>query len=77
MLFAIDKNTDEIIVSESPKGSNKINTVERIKREDNVILYNAVAMLTSISNANDLDVSLFKAMDKVCQLIYKKHKEIV
>lgn len=77
MLFAIDKNTDEIIVSESPKGSNKINTVERIKREDNVILYNAVVTLSIISSANNLDVSLFKAMDKVCQLIYKKHKEIV
>ncbi|NBR14448.1 MAG: hypothetical protein EBQ94_01670 [Flavobacteriales bacterium] len=77
MLFAIDKNTDEIIVSESPKGSNKINTVERIKREDNVILYNAVVTLSIISSANNLDVPLFKAMDKVCQLIYKKHKEIV
>ncbi len=77
MLFAIDKKTEEIIVSESPKGSHKINTVERIKREDNVILYNAVVTLSSISSANNLDVSLFKAMDKICQLIYKKHKEIV
>lgn len=77
MLFAIDKNTEEIIVSESPKGSNKINTIERIKRDDNVILYNAVLTLTSISCANNLDVSLFKAMDKVCQLIYKKYSEVV
>lgn len=77
MLFAIDKNTEEIIVSESPKGSNKINTIERIKRKDNVILYNAVVTLASISSANNLDVSLFKAMDKVCQLIYKKHSETV
>ena len=77
MLFAIDKNTDEIIVSESPKGSNKINTIERIKRDDNAILYNAVVTLSSISSVNNLDVSLFKAMDKVCQLIYKNYKEIV
>ena len=75
MLFAIDQNTNEIIVSESPKGSNKINLVERIKREENAILYNAVVTLSSISSASNLDISLFKAMDKVCQMIYVKHKE--
>ncbi len=76
MLFAIDQNTNEIIVSESPKGSNKINLVERIKREENVILYNAVVTLSSISSSSNLDISLFKAMDKVCQLIYVKHNEL-
>ena len=75
MLFAIDQNTNEIIVSESPKGSNKINLVERIKHEENAILYNAVVTLSSISTASNLDISLFKAMDKVCQMIYVKHKE--
>lgn len=75
MLFAIDQNTNEVIVSESPKGSNKINFIERIKKEENVILYNAVVTLSSISSSSNLDVSLFKAMDKVCQLIYNKHKE--
>lgn len=76
MLFAIDQNTKEIIVSESPKGSNKINLVERIKREENIVLYNAVVTLSSISSSSNLDISLFKAMDKVCQLIYGKYKEI-
>jgi len=75
MLFAIDQNTNEIIVSESPKGSNKINLVERIKHEENAILYNAVVTLSSISTASNLDISLFKAMDKVCQMVYVKHKE--
>ncbi len=75
MLFAIDKNTNEIIVSESPKGSNKINLVERIKRDDNIILYNAVVTLSSISSSSNLDISLFKAMDKVCLLIYEKQKK--
>ena len=75
MLFAIDQNTNEIIVSESPKGSNKINLVDRIKREENIILYNAVVTLSSISSSSNLDISLFKAMDKVCQVVYVKHKE--
>ncbi len=75
MLFAIDQNTNEIIVSESPKGSNKINLVERIKRDDNIILYNAVVTLSSISSSSNLDISLFKAMDKVCMLIYEKQKK--
>lgn len=73
ILFAIDKNTDEIIVSESPKGSNKINFIERIKRQDNDLLYLAVSTLINISNASNFDVTIFKAMDKVCQMIYNKH----
>ncbi|MCX6195843.1 MAG: hypothetical protein NTY55_04200 [Flavobacteriia bacterium] len=73
LLFAIDQNTQEIIVSESPKGSNKINFIERIKRKENDILFNAVSTLTNISKASDFDISIFKAMDKVCQMIYNKH----
>ena len=75
ILFAIDKNTQEIIVSESPNGSNTINFIERISSQDNEMLYHAVLTLTSISNASDLDVKIFKAMDKVCQMIYGKYKE--
>ena len=73
-LFAIDSKTEEIIVSESPKGSNKINFIERIDRQKNELLYNAVVTLTSISNSPNLDMTTFKAMDKVCQLIYGKQK---
>lgn len=75
MLFAIDVNTEEVIVSDSPKGSNKINFIERIGRQDNDILYNAVVTLTSITKPPIFDLKIFKAMDKVCQMIYNKHKE--
>jgi hypothetical protein len=75
VLFAIDKNTEETLVSESQKGSNKIDFIERIPRLENEILYNAVVTLTSITTSPNLDVAIFKAMDKVCQLIYNKHKE--
>lgn len=71
-LFAIDTEKEEIIVSESPKGSNKINLVERISRKDNEILYQAVQTLTTITAAPNLDTKLFKAMDKVCQMVYGK-----
>ena len=77
LLFAIDTNTKEVIVSDSPKGSNKINLIERIAQQDNVTLYNAVTTLTSITNASNFDTTIFKAMDKVCQMIYNKHKEII
>jgi hypothetical protein len=73
-LFAIDQKTEEVIVSESPKGSNQINFIERISRQENELLYNSVTILTSISKAPDLEVAIFKAMDKVCQLIYGKQK---
>lgn len=73
MIFAIDKNTEEVIVSDSPKGSNKINFIERIGRQDNVNLFKAVEILTNLSSASNIDTVTFKAMDKVCQMIYKKH----
>jgi hypothetical protein len=74
-LFAIDSNTEEVIVSESPKGSKKLNFIERIRQQDNADLYKAVELLTSISNASNFDNSIFKVVDKACQLIYNKHKE--
>ena len=74
ILFAIDTKTEEIIVSDSPKGSNEIKFIERIKRVDNEVLYNAVVALTSITKDQNFDVAIFKAMDKVCQMIYNKNK---
>lgn len=75
LLFAVDKNTEETLVSASQKGSNKIDFIERIHRHENEILFNAVVTLNSITTAPNLDVAIFKAMDKVCQTIYNKHKE--
>ena len=75
MLFAIDTKTEEIIVSDSPKGSNEIKFIERIKRQENEVLYNAVVALTIITKDPNFDVTIFKAMDKVCQMIYSKHNE--
>ncbi len=75
MLFAIDKETEEVIVSESPKGSKQINFVERVGRQENETFWLAVATLTSIAQSPKIDAAIFKAMDKTCQLIYSKHKE--
>lgn len=73
-LFSIDSKSDEVIVSESPKESIQINFIERISREDNEVLFNSVVTLTSITKSSPLDMSVFKSMDKVCQMIYMKHK---
>ncbi|WP_396188219.1 hypothetical protein [Flavobacterium sp.] len=75
LLFAIDTNTQEIIVSESPKGSNKINFIERIKSSDCEALYHATVTLTSITKASNFNAAIFKAMDKVCQMLYHQYKE--
>jgi hypothetical protein len=69
-LFAINIEKQEVIVSESPTGSQNIMEVERVARKDNELLYQAVKTLTMVSNAPMFNVKLFKAMDKVCQLIY-------
>jgi hypothetical protein len=76
-LFAVDLNTEEVIVSDSSKGNNKINFIERIKRSDNDAIYNAVRTLTSITKSTNFDVAIFKSMDKVCQMMYNKHKETI
>lgn len=73
-LFAIDANTQEVIVSESPKGSKSINFIERISKNNNELLYSAVSTLTIISQSPDFDPAIFKAQDKVCQLVYGKMK---
>lgn len=72
-LFSIDSKSEEVIVSESPKGSNQINFVEQISREDNEVLFNSVVTLTIITKSSPFDMSVFKLMDKVCQLVYTKH----
>tara|TARA_B100000963_G_scaffold360087_1_gene389681 strand:+ start:1993 stop:2247 length:255 start_codon:yes stop_codon:yes gene_type:complete len=75
LLFAIDINTEEVIVSESPKGTNKINFIERVKQSDNNMFFNAVVTLTSITKSSSFDERIFKSMDKVCQMMYQKHKK--
>lgn len=75
LLFAVDTTTLEVIVSESPKGSTKINCIERIPSSANEMLYHATITLTSIAKAKNFNVSIFKAMDKVCQMLYNQHKE--
>ena len=77
LLFAIDTDTKEVIVSNSSKGSYQVNTVERIKQSDNIIIYNAVQTLTSITKSTNFDEAIFKSMDKVCQMLYQKHKETI
>ena len=57
ILFAIDSKTEEIIVSDSPKWSNKINFIERIRRQENILLYNAVITLTSMTNDSNFNIS--------------------
>lgn len=77
ILFAIDLNTEETLVSESEKGNNKVNFIERISRNENELLFDAVVTLTKITNPNNFDITIFNAMDKVCQLIYNKFKSTI
>ena len=77
ILFAIDLNTEETLVSESEKGNNKVNFIERISRNENELLFDAVITLTKITNPNNFDIAIFNAMDKVCQLIYNNYKSTI
>ncbi|MBP5995514.1 MAG: hypothetical protein KA736_07455 [Crocinitomicaceae bacterium] len=75
LLFAIDLNTNEVIVSESQKGSKEITFIERIPQRENELLFDAVSSMTKLTTSPKFDATLFKAMDKVCQLIYQKSGE--
>jgi nucleoside-triphosphatase THEP1 len=72
LLFAIDLNTQETIISETQKGSNKVTFIERINRNENKLLFDAVVILTELTHSPDFDLEIFKSMDKVCHLIYAK-----
>jgi hypothetical protein len=72
LLFAIDVHTNEVIVSASQKGSMEIEFIERIHQSENELLFDAVSSMTKLITSSKFDVALFKAMDKVCQLIYEK-----
>jgi hypothetical protein len=74
-LFAIDEKTEEVIVSESPKGSKTIHFIERVAKKDNAELYDSVIKLTDMARAADFDLKEFKALDKTCQVLYRVHRE--
>jgi ribosomal protein L7Ae-like RNA K-turn-binding protein len=74
LLFAIHPTAEAVMISESLKGSNQITFLEQIARRENETFYLAVETLTSLSRSPDLDVKIFKAMDKVCQMMYEQHR---
>jgi hypothetical protein len=73
ILFAIDLNTNEVIVSSSEKGSKEIMFIERIHQRENELLFDAVSSMSKLTKSPKFDLALFKSMDKVCQLMYDKH----
>lgn len=75
LLFAVDGKTEDVIISESPKGTNKVHFIERMRRSENEILYQAVITLTLMAQAPNPDIAAFKAMDKVCNLVYAHPKK--
>jgi hypothetical protein len=75
ILFAIDLNTNDVIVSASEKGSKEIMFIERIHQSENKLLFDAVSSMSKLTKSPKFDLPLFKAMDKVCQLIYEKQSE--
>ena len=75
LLFAVDANKEETIVSESAKGSYQIQPVERITRLAAPLLYQAVALLGQMAKDANLDAKVFSSMDKVCQMLYAQYKE--
>lgn len=74
LLFAIDKENQEVVISTSNDGSKKIENKDSIKKSENISLFNAVITLKSLTESDDLDIKVFKAMQKVCEMIYKNHK---
>lgn len=67
LLFAIDINTEKVIVSNTSNESNKINFIELIKRSNNENFFNSVQTLTSVTKSSSFVMAIFKSMDKVCQ----------
>ncbi len=75
-MFAIAEQTEEVIVSESRMGSKAILFIERITKQENEELYDAVVKLTDMAKSPVLDLMEFKALDKACQAMYTEYKHI-
>jgi hypothetical protein len=75
LLFAIDNEKQEVVISNSKQGSKKIISIERINKKDNDILFSAVNTLTSITKSLHFDIKVFKVMQKICEMIYRNHLE--
>ena len=54
--------------------NNEINFIERIKRYEHEVHYNAVATFTSIAKATIFNMKAVKAMDIVCLMVYERYK---
>lgn len=74
-LFAISPDNTEVLVSQSAPKSNAIESVERIAKADNEALFHSVSAMTVIAKSPLMDMAIFKATDKVCQLLYQKWME--
>ena len=72
ILFATDPQTNEILVSESAPGSNTIIPLARIPRADHPLLFDAANLLTQMTTSPLFDANVFKAMNKVCELMFEK-----
>ena len=73
-IYIDSKNQEYIGLLNNSKCYNIVKGVNKI--ENSEVLYNAVVTLTGITKTPNFDITIFKAMDKVCQMLYTKHKEI-
>jgi hypothetical protein len=71
-LFAINSKTEEIMVSSTAEGSNSIKLIDRIPRNENELLFQAVQTMSVASRSPHIDEKIFNSIDHLCQLIYQK-----
>ena len=77
LLFAIDKENEEVIISTTDDRSKNIYFKERIEKSADNSLFYAVKTLTSLTQSDNLDLKTFKATQKVCEMIYRNYQQSI
>lgn len=47
--------------------------IQRVSRKQNELLHSTTYTFTAITQPSDFELFVFKAMDKVCQMMYTKN----
>ena len=72
LLFAIDPETEEVVISSSNNGSNDISSISRVSQDQNPELHAKVSELDKLVHSGDFSAKKFKDIHKQCADLWKR-----
>lgn len=73
LLFALDPETKEAVISSSKNGSNDITSISRVSQDQNPELHAKISELDRLVHSGDFSAQKFKNIHKQCQKLWTLH----